>query len=39
MVESLTHRYVEADLGMKQTALAGLNEPRTALRRYNHPMN
>jgi site-specific recombinase XerD len=29
-----THRYVEADLAMKEKALARLNEPRTAMRRY-----
>lgn len=29
-----THRYVEADLAMKQKALARLEEPHTTLRRY-----
>lgn len=29
-----THRYVEADLAMKEKALARLEEPTTALRRY-----
>jgi site-specific recombinase XerD len=32
-----THRYVEADLAMKQRALARLDEPRTRLRRYHPP--
>jgi site-specific recombinase XerD len=32
-----THRYVEADLAMKQKALARLDEPRTRLRRYHPP--
>jgi integrase len=29
-----THRYVEADLAMKERALARLEEPNTRLRRY-----
>lgn len=29
-----THRYVEADLAMKEKALARLNEPKTKMRRY-----
>lgn len=29
-----THRYVEADLAMKQKALARLDEPQTRMRRY-----
>ena len=29
-----THRYVEANLAMKEKALAGLEEPNTTLRRY-----
>jgi integrase len=29
-----THRYVEADLAMKEKALARLEEPKTKLRRY-----
>lgn len=29
-----THRYVEADLAMKQKALARLDEPRIRMRRY-----
>jgi site-specific recombinase XerD len=32
-----THRYVEADLAMKETALARLQEPATRLRRYRPP--
>ena len=32
-----THRYVEADLAMKQKALARLEEPRTRMRRYHPP--
>ena len=32
-----THRYVEADLAMKQKALARLEEPGTRLRRYRPP--
>ena len=32
-----THRYVEADLAMKQKALARLDEPRTRMRRYRPP--
>ncbi len=32
-----THRYVEADLAMKQKALARLAEPRTRMRRYRPP--
>ena len=31
-----THRYVEADLAMKEKALARLDEPKTKMRRY-HP--
>lgn len=29
-----THRYVEADLAMKEKALAGLEAPDTKLRRF-----
>ena len=29
-----THRYVEADLEMKEKALARLDEPNTKMRRY-----
>ena len=29
-----THRYVEADLTMKEKALARLEEPNTKMRRY-----
>ena len=29
-----THRYVEADLAMKEKALARLDEPKTKMRRY-----
>ena len=29
-----THRYVEADLAMKEEALARLDEPKTKIRRY-----
>ena len=29
-----THRYVEADLAMKEKALARLEEPNTHMRRY-----
>jgi site-specific recombinase XerD len=32
-----THRYVEADLAMKEKALARLQEPATRLRRYRPP--
>jgi len=32
-----THRYVEADLAMKEKALARLDEPSTRLRRYRPP--
>jgi site-specific recombinase XerD len=32
-----THRYVEADLAMKEKALARLDEPRTEMRRYRAP--
>src|SRR5437879_2389797 len=32
-----THRYVEADLAMKEKALARLEEPATRLRRYRPP--
>ncbi len=32
-----THQYVEADLAMKEQALARLQEPDTALRRYKAP--
>lgn len=32
-----THRYVEADLAMKEKALARLEEPSTRLRRYRPP--
>jgi site-specific recombinase XerD len=30
-----THRYVEADLAMKEKALARLQEPETTISRYN----
>ena len=33
-----THRYVEADLSMKDKALARLQEPETTLYRY-HPVD
>jgi hypothetical protein len=33
-----THRYVEADLAMKDKALARLQEPETTLCRY-HPID
>ena len=29
-----THRYVEANLAMKENALARLDEPKTRMRRY-----
>lgn len=32
-----THRYVEADLAMKEKALARLQSPDTKLRRYHAP--
>ena len=32
-----THRYVEADLAMKEKALARLEAPDTKLRRYRAP--
>ena len=32
-----THRYVEADLAMKEQALARLQEPDTNMRRYQAP--
>jgi hypothetical protein len=32
-----THRCVEADLAMKQKALARLKEPNTKMRRYRPP--
>ena len=32
-----THQYVEADLEMKQRALARLNEPNGTIRRYKAP--
>ena len=32
-----THRYVEADLTMKEKALARLQEPDTKMRRYRTP--
>jgi hypothetical protein len=32
-----THRYVEADLAMKEKALTRLDEPATRLRRYRPP--
>ena len=32
-----THRYVEADLAMKERALARLEEPNTKMRRYKAP--
>ena len=34
---STTHRYVEANLAMKETALARLQEPETKMRRYHPP--
>jgi len=34
---STTHRYVEADLAMKDEALARLQEPDTKFRRYRPP--
>ncbi len=34
---STTHRYVEADLAMKDKALARLQEPDTKIRRYRPP--
>jgi len=35
---STTHRYVEADLAMKDEALARLQEPDSKIRRY-HPLD
>ena len=32
-----THQYIEADLAMKERALAKLHEPDTALQRYRAP--
>ena len=32
-----THHYVEADLAMKERALARLQEPDTTIRRYHAP--
>ena len=32
-----THHYVEADLSMKERALARLQEPDTNIRRYHAP--
>jgi len=32
-----THRYVEADLAMKEKALARLDAPDTEMRRYRAP--
>ena len=32
-----THRYVEADLAMKEKALARLEEPGTKMRRFRAP--
>ncbi len=32
-----THRYVQADLAMKEKALGRLEEPNTKLRRYRAP--
>jgi integrase len=32
-----THHYVEADLAMKERALARLQEPDTKMRRYRAP--
>jgi integrase len=32
-----THRYVEADLAMKQKALARLEQPNTKMRRFQAP--
>ena len=32
-----THQYVEADLAMKERALARLQEPEVKLRRYRAP--
>jgi integrase len=34
---STTHRYIEADLAMKDEALARLEEPNTKFRRYHPP--
>jgi site-specific recombinase XerD len=34
-----THRYVEANLAMKEKALARLDEPKTKMRRYRRPTN
>jgi len=34
---STTHRYIEADLAMKESALAKLQEPGTKLHRYKPP--
>ena len=34
---STTHRYVEADLAMKDKALARLQEPDTKIQRYRPP--
>jgi integrase len=34
---STTHQYVEADLAMKDKALARLQEPDTKIRRYRPP--
>jgi integrase/recombinase XerD len=34
---STTHRYVEADLAMKDRALARLQEPNTKITRYRPP--
>jgi hypothetical protein len=31
------HRYVEADLAMKQTAVARLKQPNTKMRRFQAP--
>ncbi|MFN2121475.1 MAG: tyrosine-type recombinase/integrase, partial [Anaerolineales bacterium] len=32
-----THQYIEADLAMKERALAKLHDPDTALQRYRAP--
>jgi integrase len=34
---TITHRYVEADLTMKEQALARLEEPEAAVPRYRPP--
>jgi integrase len=34
---AMTHQYVEADLSMKERALAKLHQPETTIRRYRAP--